>query len=106
MLQLLSLGKISGVVTAEATQAPLADVTVTIVGTSSTATTNDAGYYVIVNIPPGGYDVKVELGDYVSETVAGAKVFRWAYYNSELCFKDCRCCHARRGNGNSCQAAN
>ena len=68
-------GKISGVVTAEATSAPLANVTVTIVGTSSTTTTNDAGYYVIVNIPPGGYDVKVELAGYGSETVAGAKVF-------------------------------
>ncbi len=68
-------GKISGVVTAEATGAPLADVTVTIVGTSSTATTNDAGYYVIVNIPPGGYDVKAELAGYGAETVVGAKVF-------------------------------
>ena len=68
-------GKISGVVTAEATSAPLANVTVTIVGTSSTTTTNDAGYYVIINIPPGGYDVKAELAGYGSETVAGAKVF-------------------------------
>ena len=54
-------GKISGVITAEATNEPLANVTVTIVGTSSTATTNDAGYYVMTNIPPGGYDVKAEL---------------------------------------------
>ena len=68
-------GKISGIVTAEATEAPLANVTVTLVGTSSTTTTNDAGYYVLINIPPGGYDVKAELSDYASETVAGAKVF-------------------------------
>ncbi len=68
-------GKISGVVTAEATKAPLANVTVTIVGTSSTTTTNDAGYYVMINIPPGGYDVKTKLTGYGSETVAGAKVF-------------------------------
>ena len=67
-------GKISGVITAEATSEPLANVTVTIVGTSSTATTNDAGYYVMTNIRPGGYDVKVELTGYGSETVAGAKV--------------------------------
>ena len=46
-------GKISGVVTAEATNAPLANVTVTLVGTSSTTTTNDTGYYVLINIPPG-----------------------------------------------------
>ena len=67
-------GKISGVVTAEATKAPLANVTVTIVGTSSTATTNDTGYYVMTNIPPGNYDVKVELTGYGTETVEGAKV--------------------------------
>jgi len=67
-------GKISGVVTAEATNLPLANVTVAIVGTSSTSTTNDAGYYVMTNIPPGTYDVKVEHAGYGSETVAGAKV--------------------------------
>ncbi|CAI8047666.1 hypothetical protein GBAR_LOCUS26369, partial [Geodia barretti] len=98
-------GKISGVVTAEATKAPLADVTVTIVGTSSTTTTNDAGYYVLINIPPGGYDVKTELAGYGTETVAGAKVFRWAYHNLKLRSKGCRRCHARRGNGKGCQTA-
>ena len=68
------IGKISGVITAEATNEPLANVTVTIVGTSNTATTNDAGYFVMTNIPPGSYDVKVELTGYGSETVEGAKV--------------------------------
>ena len=67
-------GKISGVITAEATNAPLANVTVTLVGTSTTATTNDDGYYVITNIPPGDYDVKVELTGYAAETVAATKV--------------------------------
>jgi len=67
-------GKVSGIITAEATNEPLANVTVTIVGTSSTATTNEAGYYVMTNIPPGGYDVKVELTGYGTETVEGAKV--------------------------------
>ncbi|MYB00814.1 TonB-dependent receptor plug domain-containing protein, partial [Candidatus Poribacteria bacterium] len=67
-------GKISGIITAEATNEPLANVRVTIVGTSSTATTNDAGYYVMTNIPPSGYDVKVELTGYSPETVEGAKV--------------------------------
>ena len=69
------IGKISGVIADEATSAPLANVTLTIVGTSSTATTNDGGYYVMTNIPPGGYDVKAELTGYASETVVGAKVF-------------------------------
>ena len=67
-------GKISGIITSEETNEPLANVTVTIVGTSSTATTNDAGYYVMTNIPPGGYDVKVELSGYATQAVEGAKV--------------------------------
>ena len=67
-------GKVSGIITAEATDAPLADVTVTLVGTSSTATTNTAGYYVMTNIPPGSYDVKVELTGYAAETVAATSV--------------------------------
>ena len=67
-------GKVSGVITAEATNTPLANVTVTLVGTSSTATTNSAGYYVMTNIPPGSYDVKVELADYAAEIVAGTRV--------------------------------
>ena len=68
------IGKVSGVITAETTNEPLANVTVTILGTSSTATTNDAGYYVMTNIPPGDYDVKVELSGYATETVKDAKV--------------------------------
>ena len=46
-------GKISGIITAEETDTPLANVTVTLVGTSTTATTNSAGYYVMTNLPPG-----------------------------------------------------
>ena len=69
------IGKISGIITDEAASAPLANVTVKIVGTSSTATTNDDGYFVMTNIPPGGYDVRAELTGYASETVMGAKVF-------------------------------
>ena len=67
-------GKISGVVTTEATNEPLANVTVTLVGTSTTTTTNAAGYYVMTNIPPGDYDVRVENTGYAAETVAGTKV--------------------------------
>ena len=70
-----TIGKISGIVTAETTKEPLENAKVTIVGTSTTATTNDSGYYVITNIPPGGYDVKVELTGYRSKTVAATKVF-------------------------------
>ena len=69
-------GKISGVITAEETDSPLANVTVTLVGTSTTATTNSVGYYVMTNVPPGSYDVKVELTGYAVATVAGQGCLR------------------------------
>ena len=67
-------GKISGFVTSEVTQTPLANATITISGTSTTATTNIRGYYVITNVVPGSYDIKVDRPGYRSETVVGAKV--------------------------------
>lgn len=70
-----TIGKISGIVTAETTKQPLANAKVTIVGTSTTTTTNDSGYYVMTNIDPGGYDVQVELTGYRSKTVQATTVF-------------------------------
>ncbi len=70
-----TIGKISGIVTAEATKQPLANAKVTIVGTSTTTTTNDSGYYVMTNIDPGGYDVQVKLTGYRSKTVQATTVF-------------------------------
>lgn len=68
-------GKISGIVTVDGTEQPLANAKVTILGTSTTTTTNDSGYYVITNISPAGYDVIVELAGYRSKTVQATKVF-------------------------------
>ncbi len=70
-----TIGKISGIVTTEGTKEPLANAKVTIVGTSTTATTNESGYYVMTNIDPGGYDVQVELTGYQVKTVQETKVF-------------------------------
>ncbi len=67
-------GKISGVATDETTNTPLTNATVTVVGTSITTTTNEDGYYVITNIAPGSYDVKIERIGYASETVMRATV--------------------------------
>ena len=70
-----TIGKISGIVTDEATNQPIANVKVSIVGTNTTATTNDSGYYVMTNIDPGGYDVQAELTGYRSKTVQATTVF-------------------------------
>ncbi len=70
-----TIGKISGIVTAEASKQPLANVKISIVGTSTSTTTNESGYYVMTNIDPGGYDVRAELSGYLSKTVASTTVF-------------------------------
>ncbi len=70
-----TIGKISGIVTADASKQPLANVKISIVGTSTSTTTNESGYYVMTNIDPGGYDVRAELQGYLSKTVASTTVF-------------------------------
>lgn len=70
-----TIGKISGMVIDETTKQPIANANVTIVGTSSKTTTNDSGYYVMTNIPPGGYDIKVEIPGYQTKTIEATKVF-------------------------------
>ena len=60
-------GKVSGVVTSEATRTPLANAKIIVLGTSDTATTNQSGYYVIANIAPGTYNLKVERAGYSSQ---------------------------------------
>ncbi len=77
-------GKISGIVTTvsgtstsgaiEKAEVPLRNVTITLLGTSSTAQTNQNGYYVLTNIPPGKYDVKAERVGYRSATLSNARV--------------------------------
>ncbi len=56
-------GQISGIVT-DASGAPLPSVTVGIVSDQTTiertAVTDDDGFYLITNLPPGGYRVRVE----------------------------------------------
>ena len=69
-----TIGKISGIITNEATKAPIANATVTILGTNTIATTNESGYYVMTNIPPGGYDVKAEITGYRTKTVKANRV--------------------------------
>jgi len=68
-------GKISGIVTAEATKEPIANAKVTIVDSSTTTTTNESGYFVMTNISPGDYDIQVEITGYRSKTIAESKVF-------------------------------
>src|SRR2546425_3222590 len=62
-------GKIAGRVVDKATKQALVSVNVIIVGTSLGAPTDMDGYYNIINIPPGSYNVEFRLIGYGAYTV-------------------------------------
>ncbi len=61
----LSLGKISGVVVDKATREPLPAASVRVEGTVLGAMANDMGEYFILNVPPGNYNLIVNVIGYV-----------------------------------------
>lgn len=67
-------GKISGTVFDQQTKEPLIGASVQIVGTTLGAATNLEGQYVILNIPPGLYDVKVTYVGYQEVLVNNVRV--------------------------------
>jgi outer membrane receptor protein involved in Fe transport len=67
-------GKLTGKVTDESTGEPLIGANVTIEGTNLGASTDVAGNYVILNIPPGLYNVKVSSIGYVSLVTQDVKI--------------------------------
>ncbi|MFA4839743.1 MAG: TonB-dependent receptor [Candidatus Neomarinimicrobiota bacterium] len=57
-------GKITGSITDGQSGAPLMGVNVILVGTGMGAATDLNGYYVILNVPPGNYDIKISMIGY------------------------------------------
>jgi outer membrane receptor protein involved in Fe transport len=57
-------GKIAGIITDSQTGEPLPGVNVIIAGTTIGAATNIQGEFFIINVPPGKYDLKVNLIGY------------------------------------------
>ena len=57
-------GKIAGTITDEQTGEPLPGANIVIAGTSIGAATNIQGEFFIINVPPGKYDLKVNLIGY------------------------------------------
>ena len=87
-------GKISGIVTSKVTQTPLANAQITIPGTRVAATTNRRGYYVITNVAPGTYDIRIDREGYSSQTVMGAKVLAGLTTTVNFDLGGRRGCHA------------
>ncbi len=67
-------GKIAGKVTDAETGEPLPSVNVIIEGTSMGAVTNIDGSYVILNVPPGSYNVRFSMVGYEKTLVEGVRV--------------------------------
>ncbi len=68
-------GKISGRVIDKQTNEPLPFVNVVVSGTGLGAVTDEDGYYVILNIAPGTYDLEARMIGYHTQTVKNVDVF-------------------------------
>ncbi len=71
---LAQTGKITGTVKDANTGEALIGVNVIVTGTTMGAATNVDGYYAILNVPPGTYDVKASMIGYASSTITGAEI--------------------------------
>jgi outer membrane receptor protein involved in Fe transport len=79
-------GKIMGRVNDESTMDPLSFVNITLENTMLGAITNDRGEYFIINIPPGTYNVKVQMMGYKTIVKSGVRVDagRTVFMNFEM----------------------
>jgi len=71
---LAQTGKISGKVTDANTGEPLIGANVLVEGTTMGAATDLDGYYVILNIPPGTYTLRISSIGYTTQTVVDVRV--------------------------------
>lgn len=67
-------GKIAGRVTDANTDDPLPGVNVVIVGTTQGTTTDGDGYYAILNVRPGTYDLRASFIGFTAQVVEGVRV--------------------------------
>lgn len=74
-LVLAQTGRIQGTVTDAQTGQPLVGANVLIVGTTMGAATNLEGYYSILNVPPGEYDLRISMIGYDPVTVTNVRVY-------------------------------
>ena len=67
-------GKIAGKIVDKATNEPLVGANVVLVGTTLGASADVDGSYVILNIPPGAYTVRVTMVGYATNSITGVRV--------------------------------
>src|SRR3989304_5180965 len=69
-----STGKIAGRVTDESTGEPLVGANIIVTGTTHGASTDEEGWYDIIKVPSGVYEVTVAYLGYQKQVVQGVKV--------------------------------
>lgn len=69
-----TVGKITGVITDAQTKEPLVGVSVSIVGTTMGASTDQDGRYTILNVPVGTYTVRMSAVGYANTEIANVEV--------------------------------
>lgn len=67
-------GIISGVVKNSDDNKPLSGVNIIVTGTTLTTVTDAKGFYVIINVPPGDYEVRAEMVGFAKKSVNGVQV--------------------------------
>ena len=67
-------GKVSGKISDQSTGDPLIGANVMLLGSSLGSATDVNGMYHILNVPPGFYDLKVNMIGYGDKTVTGVRV--------------------------------
>lgn len=67
-------GVISGVVRDADSGEPVSGANVLVDGTKLTTVTDDSGYFIFTNVPPGEYEVSVQMVGYAEETVDQVQV--------------------------------
>ncbi|MBW7889027.1 MAG: TonB-dependent receptor [Bacteroidetes bacterium] len=67
-------GKLTGTISGSTTKEALIGVNVVLQGTSIGAATDFDGYFVIINIPPGTYDVRISSIGYGTKLIKGVRI--------------------------------
>ncbi len=73
-LTLAASGKISGTIRDSKTKEPLIGANILIEGTQMGAASDISGYYVILNVPPGTYKLKVSMVGYAPALIENVRV--------------------------------
>ncbi|MCK4965434.1 carboxypeptidase-like regulatory domain-containing protein, partial [bacterium] len=68
-------GKIQGTIVDDSSKEPLPGVNVVIDGTVLGAATDENGFFFIINVPPGTYQLKASMVGYATETKENVRVY-------------------------------